>query len=88
MTLAIYPTHNAASTAVAYGGTSDSHAPSGDATWVYDRTESAMAKELMWHQRAAFSNGAFHRHPGNVHAYFSGKHIIGDCRTATSMRSI
>jgi hypothetical protein len=52
--------------------------PSGDATWVYDRTESAMAKEPMWHRRAAFSNGAFHRHPGNVHAYFAGKHIIGD----------
>lgn len=46
--------------------------PSGNATWSFDLTTG------MWHQRAALLNGAFNRHPANCHAFFAGKHVVGD----------
>jgi hypothetical protein len=42
--------------------------PSGDQTLVYDVTASRMAGVPIWHQRAAFLNGQFHRHWGNAFA--------------------
>jgi hypothetical protein len=46
--------------------------PSGNQTFVYDYTTK------LWHERAAFSNGAFSRHIGNSHAFAYGKQVIGD----------
>jgi hypothetical protein len=46
--------------------------PSGDVTWVYDATTG------LWHQRAAFANGVFTRHPGNAYGFYAGKHVVGD----------
>jgi len=59
--------------------------PSGDATWVYDRTESALAGQPMWHQRAAFdsASGLLHRHWGNAHVLFNNLTIVGDYRNGT-----
>jgi hypothetical protein len=54
--------------------------PNGDATWVYDVTESAIAETPMWHERASFANGQFHRHWAQNHANFAGKNIVGDYR--------
>jgi len=56
--------------------------PSGDATWVYDRTDSALAGQPMWHQRAAFDplTGLMHRHWSNAHALFNAETIVGDYR--------
>ena len=54
--------------------------PTGNATWVYDATASALAGTPMWHQRAAFLNGVFNRHWANafIHAY--GLDLVGDYR--------
>ncbi len=52
--------------------------PSGDATWVYDVTESAIAGVPMWHERLSFAGGVFHRHRAEYHANFSNKVIVGD----------
>ncbi len=45
-----------------------------EATWVYDLTVKA------WHQRAAFSDGAFGRSRAHCHAYFPDlkMHLVGD----------
>ena len=48
--------------------------PTANATWVYD-----LATKL-WHQRAAFLNGAFNRHWGNCFCQFNGLDVIGDYR--------
>jgi hypothetical protein len=48
--------------------------PTGNATWVYDLTTG------LWHQRAAFANGAFSQHWSNCYASFSGKNVVGDYR--------
>ena len=44
--------------------------PSADATWSIELTDSAMAGEPLWHQRAAFDplSGEFHRHYSNAYA--------------------
>lgn len=42
--------------------------PTADETWVLDVTASALAGVPMWHQRAAFDNGEFHRHWSNAYA--------------------
>ena len=52
--------------------------PTGNETWVYDATTSALMKQPMWHQRASFSNGAFGRHWGNCAVFFGGKTLVGD----------
>lgn len=56
--------------------------PTGDATWVYDVTESLLAGVPMWHQRGAFNTttGRFERHWGNCHAFFAGRNVVGDRR--------
>lgn len=46
--------------------------PTGNQTFCFDLTT------RMWHERAAFSNGAFGRHASNCHAFAYGKHVIGD----------
>lgn len=46
--------------------------PSGNQTFVYDSATG------LWHERAAFSNGALSRHISNCHAFAYGKHVIGD----------
>lgn len=46
--------------------------PSGDATWVYDLNTG------LWHERASFSNGHFHRHRSNCCAAHMGKIVVGD----------
>ena len=46
--------------------------PAANASWACDMTT------MLWHQRAAFSNGAFNRHWGNAYAYFNGLPIVGD----------
>lgn len=46
--------------------------PTGNSTWVWDENTN------LWHQRAAFVNGAFNRHDGNSYAFFNGRHVIGD----------
>lgn len=55
--------------------------PSADATWVYDMSESEMLGMPVWHQRASFSNGQFHRHWSNSYAFFNNRHLIGDFQT-------
>ena len=54
--------------------------PTGDTTWVYDRTASRMLGEPCWHQRARFetTTGTWHRHIGNCAALFSHKIVVGD----------
>jgi hypothetical protein len=54
--------------------------PSGDATWVLDITESVLAGEPLWHQRASFAAGLFHRHWAQEHVLFGGQAIVGDYR--------
>lgn len=45
---------------------------SGNQTFVYD------AATQMWHQRAAFIDGAMSRDKGQYHCFVSGLHIVGD----------
>lgn len=52
--------------------------PTGDATWVYDATESQAAGIPMWHQRASFANGKFARHWANCGVNFNGRQVVGD----------
>lgn len=46
--------------------------PDADATWVYDVATQG------WHERASFSNGAFHRHRSNCQMAFNSEIIVGD----------
>jgi Phage stabilisation protein len=57
--------------------------PSGDTTWVYDRSASRMLGEPCWHQRARFEplTGTLHRHIGNTAALFAHKIVVGDYQT-------
>ncbi|MGH6737963.1 MAG: hypothetical protein ACREDY_02825, partial [Bradyrhizobium sp.] len=58
--------------------------PSGNATWVYDVTESGLLGVPCWHQRGAFSNGQFGRTlsqtglSGINSVTFSAGTIVGD----------
>jgi hypothetical protein len=64
--------------AIAYTYQQDGHAfyvlifPSANTTWVYDVATS------LWHERAAFINGAFTRHRSNCQMSFSNKIVVGD----------
>ena len=49
--------------------------PTADATWCFD-----VATNL-WHQRASFENGQFHRHRSNCCAAFQGRNVVGDFQT-------
>jgi hypothetical protein len=70
--LASYP---AVADAVAYCYQQEGHTfyvitfPSGDETWCVDLTDSPLAGEPLWHQRAAFdaTTGLFHRHWSNAY---------------------
>lgn len=55
--------------------------PTANATWVLDLTATEQAKQPMWHQRAALSNGALNRHWGNCGVFFGGKNVVGDYLT-------
>ncbi len=56
------------------------HFPTGDATWVYD------VNTGLWHERASWSGGAYHRHWGQFHLYAvgdalnQGHHFLADYR--------
>lgn len=74
--------------AVAFGYQQNGHEfyqisfPTGDATWVLDLTASQqMGGVPMWHQRAAYTGGAFHRHPASVFALWNNKIVVGDYQT-------
>ena len=54
--------------------------PTGQATWVYDKTASQLAGTPMWHERAFFTNGQLQRALPNCHALFNGLNIVGDYR--------
>lgn len=68
------------SDAVAYTCQQNGHSyyvisfPTGNATWVYD------VKESKWHERSYTlpSTGMYQRHRSSFHAYFNGKHVVGD----------
>lgn len=72
------------SDAVAYAYQQDGHLfyvvsfPTGNATWVYDATESAALGYPAWHQRASFANGMFGRHLSNCYASFNNQCVVGD----------
>lgn len=52
--------------------------PSGDATWVYDESNS------LWHQRAwTDQNGVLHRDRTNCHAFMYGTNVAGDWENGT-----
>lgn len=57
--------------------------PQGNATWVYDLTESERAGIPIWHQRGALSGSNIIRHQANCYATFQGLHIVGDYQTGT-----
>lgn len=48
--------------------------PTANATWVFDVSTG------LWHERAYFdpNTSAFGRHRANCHAFFNGKHVVGD----------
>lgn len=49
--------------------------PTANATWAFDTTTA------MWHRRRSYPvypDGIERRHRANCHAYFAGKHLIGD----------
>ncbi len=77
-----YPT---TADAVAYSYQQDGHQyyaitfPSGDETWVYDRTESVSAGQPMWHQRASFDSetGLLHHHWVQFQELFAEEAIVG-----------
>src|SRR6185312_5360167 len=54
--------------------------PTGDATWVFDKTASRLAGIPMWHERGFFSNGLLHRALPNCATFFNGFNIVGDYR--------
>jgi hypothetical protein len=64
--------------AIAYTYQQDGHAfyvlifPSANTTWVFDVATS------MWHERAAFINGAFTRHRSNCQMSFNNEIVVGD----------
>ena len=64
--------------AVAYTYQQDGHAfyvlifPSANTTWVFDVATS------LWHERAAFINGAFTRHRSNCQMSFNNEIVVGD----------
>ncbi len=52
--------------------------PSGNATWVFDATTSAQARQPMWHKRAALLNGQWNRWWPNCAVQFGGETVVGD----------
>jgi len=60
--------------------------PSGDLTFVFDLTTSMFVGQLVWHQRASWLNGQFHRHWGNCQAFFNNETLIGDFQSGNIFR--
>jgi hypothetical protein len=66
------------SDAIAYTYQQDGHSfyvlifPTANTTWVFDVATS------LWHERAAFINGAFTRHRSNCQMSFSNQIVVGD----------
>ena len=52
--------------------------PTGDATWVYDRTASLQMGRPQWHEENSFDGAAFHRHRGMSHCFVFGANFCGD----------
>jgi len=52
--------------------------PTGDQTWVYDRTASEQFGKPMWHERNSYDGSAFHRHRASCHCHVFNKHWVGD----------
>ena len=52
--------------------------PSGGETWALDIVEMREIKLPAWHQRAAFSNGAFTIYPYQCSTWFNNKVLVGD----------
>jgi hypothetical protein len=50
--------------------------PSGNATWVYDRTESLLRGRPIWHERV--SGGVTGRQRQHCHAFAFEQHLVGD----------
>ena len=50
--------------------------PSANVTWTWDMVTG------LWHERAAFVNGAFNRHDGTSYAFYGGRHVIGDWQSS------
>lgn len=55
--------------------------PTGNATWVYDRTTG------LWHERGEYIDGAYHMHDSSGHALFTGLNIVGSA-SGTSLYSM
>lgn len=53
---------------------------SGNQTWVYDYTLSALTQKSLWHQRTLYNPvpGGSLRHPGNCAVSFAGLSLVGD----------
>jgi hypothetical protein len=72
--------------AIGYAYQQDGHtfyvlsSESGNQTWVYDYTLSALTQKSMWHQRTLFTTnpGGSLRHPGNCAVSFMGLNLVGD----------
>jgi len=73
--IASYPV---VSDAIGYAYEEDGHYfyvltfPTADVTWVLD------GKTRMWHQRASYSNGVYHRHFSNCYMDFANVRVVGD----------
>lgn len=51
--------------------------PTGNATWVYDRTTG------LWHERGEYINGDYAMHDSSRHALFAGLNIVGSASSTT-----
>jgi len=73
--IASYPV---VSDAIGYAYEEDGHYfyvltfPTADVTWVLD------GKTRMWHQRASYTNGVYHRHFSNCYMDFANVRVVGD----------
>jgi hypothetical protein len=85
----VWATYSTVADAIGFSYELDGHElwqltfPSGDATWVYDRTASLQFGKPMWHERNSWDQVtmAYHRFRGVCHAYVWGKHWVGDFAT-------
>jgi len=75
-----FQSYSVISDAIAYSYQSAGHTfyvitfPTQGTTWAFDLSTGKFT------QRAYFSNGAFGRELANCHAFFNGKHVVGDYR--------
>lgn len=55
--------------------------PTGNATWVYDRTTG------FWHERGEYINGSYRMHDSSGHALFNGLNLVGSA-SSTKLYSL